>query len=195
MIRKWSLTLICAGALFLLAGCASSADNLATPTPAPTAQPTPMATQIPSTMEPDPTMEPPAQPTAVSDSAEAMRIAEAVEEELDKLSEVDDVDALIFGNAALIGIEYDDQYQGGTTDRIRQMVKERIKTIRDGLENVYVTDDPLQVKAIEALKDALEAGDTAFEEIRSQAQEIVDALTDAAGKGTSSPKPADGSAV
>jgi len=182
LIKKWSLTLICMLALSLLAGCAGSAD-MPTPTamPARTAAP---ATTMPTVMEaePSPTMEPTAAAATIGSSSDALRVAEAVEEELDKLSEVDDAEVLVFGNVALVGLEYDEQYQGGTTQRVTGMVKDRIGAIHEGLENVYVTDDPMQVQAIEKLKEALKKGDTAFEEIRKQAQTIVDAL-----KGTAMP--------
>lgn len=176
MIKKWSLTLMGILALSLLAGCASSAD---TQTPMATAMPTqttaPMTT-TPATMMPETSMEPTTAAAMISSSSDALRVAEAIEEELDRLSEVDEAEVLVFGNVALVGVEYDDQYQGGTTERITDMVKERIGTIHQGLENIYVTDDPLQVKAIEKLKDALKNGSTAFEEIQRQARTIVDTL-------------------
>lgn len=195
MIKKWRLTLMCMLALSLLVGCAGNADTTAPmPTTMP-AQTTAPATNQPATTAPMSTMQPAAAASAISSSSDALRVAEAVEEELDKLSEVDDAEVLVFGNVALVGIEYDEQYQGGTTDRIREMVKERIGTIHQGLENIYVTDDPMQVKAIEKLKDALKEGNTAFEEIRREAQMIVDALSDDA-KPSAVPgitQPADGS--
>ena len=179
MIKKWSLTLMGILALSLLAGCASSAD---TQTPTATAMPTqttaPMTTN-PATMMPETSMEPTTAAAMISSSSDALRVAEAIEEELDRLSEVDEAEVLVFGNVALVGVEYDDQYQGGTTERITDMVKERIGTIHQGLENIYVTDDPLQVKAIEKLKDALKNGSTAFEEIQQQARTIVDTLVGA----------------
>ena len=172
---------MCVLALALLAGCAGSADNapMASPSAAPTQTTQPMTTTMPATMAPDPTGVPAAQAAAISDSSEAMRIADAVEEELEKLSEVDEAEVLVFGNIALVGVEYDEQYQGGTTDRIRDMVKDRIGTVHKGLENIYVTDDPMQVTAIEKFAEALKSGKTAFEDVSDQAQAIVDALTGA----------------
>ncbi|MBQ8536403.1 MAG: YhcN/YlaJ family sporulation lipoprotein [Clostridia bacterium] len=192
MIKTWSLTLMCVSALALLAGCAGNADNapMASPSAMPTETAQPMTTDMPGVMQPSPTTMPAAEAAAISDSSEAMRVADAVEEELEKLSEVDEAEVLVFGNIALVGVEYDDQYQGGTTERIRSMVEDRIGTVHNGLENVYVTDDPLQVSAIETLKDALKAGGTAFADIQNQAQAIVDSLrlnNGAAGMPTSMP--------
>lgn len=197
MIKKWSLTLICISALMLLAGCASNADYapMASPSAMPIQSAQPMATNVPS---PAPS---PAQSAAaaasITSGSDALRIAEAIEDELEKLSEVDEAEVLVFGNVALVGVAYDNQYQGGTTTRIKDMVKERIGTVHNGITNVYVTDDPVQVEAIRALEEALEAGDTAFEDIQSQAQAIVNALKGTGGttKPAGTAAPGSGSAT
>lgn len=176
-LNTWKLILICTLTMGLLAGCASSADNTAPPTmqPARTTRP-PAATNVPSAA---PTGEPAASAMSITTVDDAKRVAGQIEEALEKLSEVDEAHVVVFGNAALVGVEYDDEYQGGTTQRVEDMVKDRIKTIHQGIDSVYVTDESLQVKAIKALEDVIDTGNVAFEELSREAQKIVDGMKDA----------------
>ena len=119
---------------------------------------------------------------------DAKRIADQIEDELEKLSEVDEAYVVVFGEAALVGVEYDEEYQGGTTQRVEDMVKDRIKTVHQGITKVYVTDDPIQVTAIKALEDVVDGGSVAFDDLSRQAQEIIDNLSGAMmPEATSSP--------
>ena len=53
--------------------------------------------------------------------------AAAITEQLDKLSEVKASQAVVVGDTVLVSVEFDNQYQGGMTDRVRQMVEEKVK--------------------------------------------------------------------
>ena len=167
MKKKWMLTLLCAFALMGLAGCASNADAL--PSPSPMASAAPMAS--PSTMPEATTLTPDLTPTdspdalspdaqaanlGVTTAEDAKRVSSAVEDELEKLSEVDEAEVLVLGNVALVGLKFDSQYQGGLTDRIRSMVKDRIGTVQKGIETVAVTDAPVLIEGIDDLQDLLE---------------------------------------
>ena len=188
-MKTWKLILTCTLAMGLLVGCASNADNMMTTTP--TTQPMqttqqPAATNVP-TMYPA-TTAPAASAMSITTVDDAKRIADQIEDELEKLSEVDEAYVVVFGEAALVGVEYDEEYQGGTTQRIEDMVKDRIKTVHQGITKVYVTDDPIQVTAIKALEDVVDGGSVAFDDLSRQAQEIIDNLSGAmTPEATSSP--------
>ncbi len=67
--------------------------------------------------------------------------AAAITEQLDKLSEVKASQAVVVGDTVLVSVEFDNQYQGGMTDRVRQMVEEKVKAAHQNATNIYITDD------------------------------------------------------
>lgn len=184
MRKKWMLTLLCAFALLGLVGCTSTADVL--PSPSPMASALPM--QSPNMMMPETnTMTPDLTPTGSPDTqtatnlgittaADSKRVSEAVEDELEKLSEVKDVEALVLGNVALVGLTFDTQYQSGVTTRMKDMVKDRIGTVQQGITTVAITDDPAMVKAIDDLEDALE-GSGSLTDVTTKMNTIVQKIT------------------
>lgn len=107
----------------------------------------------------------------VSSAADARRIIDQVEDELEKLSEVDDAQVIIIGDQAVVAIEPDDQYQGGVDERIRTMVQERIDGVVTGVKRVAVTDDPAIYETLEKLGDSLD-GAVNLDDIRQE----IDAL-------------------
>lgn len=94
--------------------------------------------------------------TGVTNMDKARRVIEQIEEELERLSEVDDAEVVIAGNRAAVGLEFDDQYQGGIDDRLRKIVQERIDSVISGISSVAVTADETIVDAIESLGERLE---------------------------------------
>lgn len=94
--------------------------------------------------------------TGVTSMDKARRVIEQIEEELERLSEVDDAEVVIAGNRAAVGLEFDDQYQGGIDDRLRKIVQERIDSVISGISSVAITADETIVDAIESLGERLE---------------------------------------
>ena len=117
------LTLLSA---MLLTGCASNADTLASPTPGATNMldnllpGTGTATESPmtdnATMQPDGT----AAPAATID--DTRKTVQAMEEAVEKLSEVEDAYVITLGDTAIVGLEFENQYQGGTDDRLKSKI-------------------------------------------------------------------------
>lgn len=94
--------------------------------------------------------------TGVTSMDKARRVIEQIEEELERLSEVDDAEVVIAGNKAAVGLEFDDQYKTGLDDRMRKIVKERIDGIISGISTVAITADEGVVDAIESLGERLD---------------------------------------
>ena len=88
--------------------------------------------------------------TGVTSMDKAKRVIEQIEDELERLSEVDDAEVVIAGNKAAVGLEFDDQYKAGVDDRLRKIVKERIDSVISGISTVAVTADKGIMDAIEA---------------------------------------------
>ena len=178
-MKKIQLTLCTLSLLALLSGCKSAPDMVtATEQPTSTASPTaspgatavlPDATNTIDSMDPMAGMDglngadgvmPNAtiipESTGVTTMDKAKRVIEQIEEELERLSEVDDAEVVIAGNKAAVGIEFDDQYKAGLDERLRGIIKERINSVISGISTVAITADETVTAAIESLGERLD---------------------------------------
>lgn len=180
-VKKTLMTLSVLALSCILTGCKSATDmTTATSQPTNTASPTPnvtaVAPQTTNTIEgamdgmmdgaenmidgaadvlvPGSTVIP--ESTGVTTMDKAKRIIEQIEEELERLSEVDDAEVVIAGNKAAVGIEFDDQYQAGLDDRLRKVIRDRIGSVVSGISTVAITADETVMDAIESLGERLE---------------------------------------
>ena len=176
-VKKTLLTLSVLALSCLLTGCKSASDmTTATSQPTNTASPTPNVTTVaPQTnapmdgmmddaqgmidgaadvLVPDGTVIP--ESTGVTSMDKAKRIIDQIEDELERLSEVDDAEVVIAGNKAAVAIEFDDQYKTGLDDRLRKIIKERIDSVVSGISTVAITADNTVKDAIESLGDRLD---------------------------------------
>lgn len=108
----------------------------------------------------------------VTSPAQAKRISEEAEDELEKLSEVSDAQVVIAGHTAAVALEFDSQYQGGVDERLRKMVKQRIDGLVKGVKDVSVTDDNTLYERLETLGDRLD-GSAALSEIETELKDII----------------------
>ena len=93
--------------------------------------------------------------TGVTTMDKAKRVIEQIEDELERLSEVDDAEVVLAGNRAVVGLEFDDQYQGGIDERLRGIVRERIAGVISGVTDIVITADAAIMDEIETLGDRL----------------------------------------
>ncbi len=180
MNKTWMLLLLVLLSGVLLTGCASSADTLASPTPGATNMlenllpGTGMSTESPmtesATVQPDGTQGPAA---SIEDTRKAVQ---AMEEAVEKLSEVDDAYVITIGDTALVGLEYESHYQGETDDRLKKMVLSRLQTVDKNITKVAVTSEEPMVTSIEALTEAMKSA-SSLEEVNRRAEEILKQLT------------------
>lgn len=175
-MKKTLLTLTALGLALTLGGCRAR-SNMTTATQQPSATGTATAspnvtTVLPGATNgldgmdgldgangtdgvlPDATVIP--ESTGVTSTDRARRVIEQIEDELERLSEVDDAEVVIAGNKAAVGLEFDDQYRAGIDDRLRQIVKERIDSVISGISTVAITADESIMDAIESLGERLE---------------------------------------
>ena len=172
-MKKILLTLGLVTGALLLTACTSGPDmTTATNSPAPTTtatstpdlmpQATGMMPQIESgidsvidgmTGQPTATVMP--ESTGVTSMDKARRVVESIEDELERLSEVDDAQVVIAGNKAAVALEFDDQYKGGVDDRLRGIVKERIASVISGIDTIAITTDEKLMDALETLGERL----------------------------------------
>lgn len=168
-MKKILLTLSALLLLMLLGGCTSSTD-MTTATEPPSASATPnITTVLPGATDdmdgmdgangtdgvlPNATVIP--ESTGVTSMDKARRVIEQIEEELERLSEVEDAEVVIAGNKAAVGLEFDNQYKAGLDDRLRKIVKERIDGVISGISTIAITTDEGVMAAIESLGERLD---------------------------------------
>lgn len=104
----------------------------------------PMTTTLPESM-------------GVTSTDKARRAIEQIEEELERLSEVEEAEVVIAGNKAAVALEFDDKYRGGVDDRLRGIVKERISGVINGVSSIAITTDGALKEALEALGERVES--------------------------------------
>ena len=150
MKRKLLLTLVFILATAALTACSCSISPGASPSPSPSAltatpSPTQSATASPSPMESAATT-PGASAASPSPESSAQTDAaidlDALAQEVEKLSEVSLCDVVAEGDRAVVGLSFDAQYQGTLTDRIEEMVREKITGIEPVVIHIAVTADP-----------------------------------------------------
>lgn len=173
MKKTWILLVISILGLALFSACASNADTMPSPSPMASTTPSaaPQATQGP-TVSIAPATEAPATPAGVNSIEDAQRVSDNVAEEVEKLSELDTAEAVVAGNIALVGVKYDAQYQGGLTERLTEMVEQRVETIDKTITAVHVTDDEATLDKISKLRDELNNKSITFEELQTQLLDI-----------------------
>ncbi|MBQ8554861.1 MAG: YhcN/YlaJ family sporulation lipoprotein [Clostridia bacterium] len=93
--------------------------------------------------------------TGVTSMDKARRVVEQIEDELERLSEVDDAQVILSGNKAAVALEFDDQYRGGIDDRLRGIVSDRIGSVISGISTIAITSDEGIMDAIERLGESL----------------------------------------
>ena len=199
MKRNGILLVISLMCMALFTGCTSNADTM--PTPTTTATGTQAPTTAPTqTMGPTVSMSPSItegveemvsglmSDGGVNSIEDARRISERVSDEVEKLSELDEADAVVAGNIALVGVMYDSQYQGGLTERVKQMVTERAEMVDKAITTVHVTDEKDAVMKIKDLHEKLKAGDMTFEELQTQVLDIGSTITGGGSPQVSQPE-------
>ena len=162
MKRKLLLTLVFILATAALTACSCSISPGASPSPSAltaTPSPTQSATASPSPMESAATT-PGASAASPSPESSAQTEAaidlDALAQEVEKLSEVSLCDVVAEGDRAVVGLSFDAQYQGTLTDRIEEMVREKITGIEPAVIHIAVTADPTLCTEIKNLAEEVQ---------------------------------------
>jgi len=195
-MKKTLLTLGVLSASLILTACTTGPDmTTATNSPAPSAslspEPMPEVTEVIPMIQNgmdemgdamnDAIDSVTGQPTAVPESTgvtsmdKARRVVEQIEDELERLSEVDDAQVVIAGDKAAVALEFDDQYQGGIDDRLREIVQERIDGVVRGVTNVVITEERSFMDQLEMLGDRLESA-TDLTDLQNELNAIINQI-------------------
>lgn len=143
-------------------------------TSAPTPNVTPEATGSASTA---PESSASAQPTGVaSEPFDWMSQGEQVEQRIDQLSEISSSRVVVNGDAALVAVEFSNQYQGELTQRIRDMVAGEVMAADPNIKSVAVTAEAEDVKSVGDLADKIKNG-TAVQDLKDDIDKIIRNVT------------------
>ncbi len=182
-LKKGLMILLCiAMAGMVLSGCASRRASGTTATAAPIVTNSPMATTSPMTATTSPetntmtdtagmngtsgatattdtmdnTMMPGSNNASGMTPAQADRLAERVEDAVERISEIDDAEAVIdTDNRVVIAVEFNEQYNAGLDDRMKNMIVETVQKVDDGLTEIEITDDDTLYGQVKNLGDRL----------------------------------------
>ena len=110
----------------------------------------PVATQIPMTAE---------------------RISDAVE----RISEISDAEVVVSGPRVLVAVEFEDQYNAGLDERMKQTITETVKKTYDGAEDVEITDDDTLYGQVKGLGERL-AKATGLDELADDFGDLWDRI-------------------
>ncbi len=168
-MKKSFLTLLLLLCGTLLASCGGNTDATVTQTTEPaiiTSQPEMINTVLPGLedadeimLPDDPTNNPlaPNQAQGVTSMEKAKRVIEQLEDELERLSEVEEARVIIAGHRAAVALEFDDQYKAGIDDRLRGIVRERVDGVIGGIDQIQISDDKAIMETLDALHDKLDS--------------------------------------
>ena len=141
-MKKWLLALLCMIAVGMtLSGCAAGTANTVSPTTAPaTAQPT---ATMSATYSPMATAQPSESPMAQTSMtpAQAGQLAERISDAVERISEIDDAEVVVYDDRVLVAVEFEDQYNAGLDDRMKQMITEKVQEVEKTLTRVEITND------------------------------------------------------
>ena len=69
--------------------------------------------------------------------AQADRLAEKISDAVERISEIDDAEVVIDSDRrVLVAVEFEDQYQAGLDDRMKQMIVQTVQKVDDGLTDI-----------------------------------------------------------
>lgn len=109
--------------------------------------------------------------------AQADRLAEQVEEAVERISEIDDAQAVIDTDSrVVIAVEFDDQYKAGLDDRMKQMITEAVQKVDEKLTEVEITDDSTLYGQVKSLGERL-AKATGLDELADDFGDLWNRIT------------------
>ena len=176
-MKKWILALLCMIAVGMtLSGCAAGTANTVSPTTAPaTAQPT---STMSATNSPMATAQPSESPMAQTSMtpAQAGQLAERISDAVERISEIDDAEVIVYDDRVLVGVEFEDQYNAGLDDRMKQMITEKVQEVDRSLTRVEITNDETLYGQIKSFGERLGKA-TGFDELADDFGDLWNRIT------------------
>lgn len=147
--KKWILIAVALCAALVLTGCMSAARPEATYTPAP------MPTLNP--MTPATVPEVTTQPIGNSIFNWGTGIG-TIQTQIEQISEIATDVIVVDGSRAVVGVTFAPEYRGALTDRIVNMIVDKIKAADSNVTKVRVTDEPARITTAKDLAAKVVAG-------------------------------------
>ncbi|MDR2515481.1 MAG: YhcN/YlaJ family sporulation lipoprotein [Christensenellaceae bacterium] len=179
MKKKFLITLFTILLAALTVACSCN-TTLTSPPPSMSPATTPLSSLAPSQSPSgspglSPSTSPSGSPNASAGPAEGGFSAEDLTKmrgEIEKLSEVKAATVAAMGDSALIGLEFDDAYQGTLTARITEMVSEKVEGVNPSIKTVHVTVDSTLYKDIDALSKKEGATQAEFDALAKKIEPV-----------------------
>ncbi|MGN0775581.1 MAG: YhcN/YlaJ family sporulation lipoprotein [Candidatus Ventricola sp.] len=109
--------------------------------------------------------------------AQAGRLAEQIADAVERISEIDDAEVVIGNDSrVLVAVEFEDQYQAGLDDRMKQMIVQAVQKVDDGLKDIEITDDDTLYGQVKGLGERL-ANATGLDELADDFGDLWDRIT------------------
>lgn len=176
-VKKRILALLCMIAVgTTLTGCAAGTASTINPTTAP-ATTQPMATMT-ATNSPMATVSPSESPMAQTSMtpAQAGQLAERISDAVERISEIDDAEVIVYDDRVLVGVEFEDQYNAGLDDRMKQMITEKVQEVDKSLTRVEITNDETLYGQIKSFGERLGKA-TGFDELADDFGDLWNRIT------------------
>ena len=176
-MKKWILALLCMIAVGMtLSGCAAGTANTMNTTTAPaTAQPTATMTATNSPMATASPSESPMAQTSMT-PAQAGQLAERISDAVERISEIDDAEVIVYDDRVLVGVEFEDQYNAGLDERMKQMITEKVQEVDKTLTRVEITNDETLYGQIKNFGERLGKA-TGFDELADDFGDLWNRIT------------------
>lgn len=98
--------------------------------------------------------------------------AAQIEGRIGQISEISEARVVVTGNTALVGVKFNQAYQGEMTERIREMVAAEVMAADPEIKTVAVTADEKDVQRVYEYSDRSLAGE-ALDNLKEDINEIV----------------------
>ncbi|MGN0992228.1 MAG: YhcN/YlaJ family sporulation lipoprotein [Candidatus Ventricola sp.] len=109
--------------------------------------------------------------------AQAGRLAEQIADAVERISEINDAEVVIGNDSrVLVAVEFEDQYQAGLDDRMKQMIVQAVQKVDDGLKDIEITDDDTLYGQVKGLGERL-ANATGLDELADDFGDLWDRIT------------------
>lgn len=170
--RTLALIALALAGIFVLGGCMRAGSRTndrpdeARPTDVPYVGTQPAATTTPA---PEQTAE--VQQQQPAEPFDWKTDAGQVRERISQFSEIADSAIVVSGSTALVGVQFDPQYRGELTERIRQMIAGVVMSFDAQVQTVAVTAESDDVKKIGELETKMAEGDDAA--VKTEMDKII----------------------
>lgn len=110
----------------------------------------------------------------ITSMEDSRRISERIADEVEKLSEVEDAEAIVADNMAVISVEFDSQYQAGMDDRLTQMIEARVQAVDKNITQVHVVAETGDFDALTKLREKLDDAGFTMDNLRQELKMFTD---------------------